>query len=119
MGTVLFAWGDEKIAGSAIDSSASPAEVAYRDLIFKGDLLLSVLRREALVGETGSPEASDGKAEELHECPQVVDRIAADYVAAIEQWREEIEQKFGPLPSPRAAGAGRAGRITLCRPGAP
>jgi len=76
MGTVLCARGDEKITGSAIDSSASPAEAAYRDLIFKGDVLLSVLRREALVGETGSREASDGKAEELLECRQVLNACA-------------------------------------------
>ena len=37
---------------------------------------------------------------EFLERRQTVDQVAADYVAAIEKWREEIEEAFAPLPNP-------------------
>ena len=102
MGTARTARPEELVGRFLADLGESAAERAYRDLTFKGELLLSVLRREAVVGPTDLHEASPGKVEEFLECRQVVDQIATDYVAAIEKWREEIEGTFGPLPSPRA-----------------
>ena len=105
MGSVAHAGRDGELAERSLVDTAgiSPAESAYRDLIFRGDLLLSVLRRETQTGPDALLRASEKEIEEWRERRQTVDQVAADYVAAIEKWCGEIEETFRPLASPRAA----------------
>ena len=60
-------------------------------MLAKGNLLLAVLRRE---GDVSREDLSGAAAERFLDCRQAVDEIGADYVAAIEKWREKIERRL-------------------------
>jgi hypothetical protein len=65
MGSVAHAGRDGELAERFLVDTAGilPAESAYQDLIFRGDLLLNVLQREASVGRQDG--ASDGDVKEF------------------------------------------------------